>query len=561
MYFSTDDGKEVYTFKATESTAIPEISVLGKADDDVTGLAVYVGQSSDYILLGQKDLILIASANMSILGSMKISGVEDPEVSGLSVYQGSTTDYPAGFLAFALEDSEKKQFGISSLETAFKELGISANTNYDPSSTSKDLAKTICDDCNSSGFCTSSSEMSATTKSCDCFAGYSGKSCKDVTCTDSCSGHGECVGANDCKCESGWGGLHCSFLLVEPKLETAANGGDGDDPAVWISPISADQSRIVTTTKSEQGAGLGVFNLQGELLQTLTAGEPNNVDMIYKFSLGNNTTTDLAFAACRADNTLCLFAMSSNGTLTNISGGIQTLPTDYEPYGSCSYKSAKTGTQYLFVNNKKAEYLQYSLTTTSNGILSTTLVRNFTGGSGGQVEGCVTDEENGYIFLGEEPSALWRYDAEPDTSTPEGTQIARVATYSDFKPGDLYADVEGVTLILGKNSTAGYIMVSCQGVSAYNVYERAPPHAFVKTFTIVDSVGGVDRVSNTDGITAVGNRLNEQFPSGLIVVHDDSNELAAGGTNEEASFKLVSLADVLSERELGKVDLEWNPRD
>ncbi|CAG8971149.1 hypothetical protein HYALB_00010124 [Hymenoscyphus albidus] len=557
VYFSTDDGKEIYTFKATESTSIPEIEVLGEAEDGVTGLAIYVSQSSEYLLLGQKDSILVSTTNFSILGSMKIAGVEDPEVSGFSIFQGCLADYRAGYIAFALEDSEKKQFAISSLESAFQALNLSVNTAYDPAFTSKDLITPICDDCNSSGFCAET----ATTNSCECFAGFAGDCCENFTCIDNCSGHGVCVGANECECQPGWGGLHCSFLLVEPEIDTTANGGDGDDPAVWISPISPDQSRIITTTKSEQGAGLGVFDLQGKLLQAFPAGEPNNVDMIYNFPLGNNVTSDLAYAACRADNTLCLFAMSPNGTLSDIAGGIQTLPEDYEPYGSCSYKSPKTGTQYLFVNNKKAEYLQYSLKSTLNGTLSTNLVRSFIGGSGGQVEGCVTDEENGYIFIGEEPSALWRYDAEPETSTPEGTKIASVSTYSDFKPGYLYSDVEGVTFIPGKNSTQGYIIVSCQGVSAYNVYERAPPHAFVKTFTIVNSKGGVDHVSNTDGITAVGNRLNEQFPSGLIVVHDDSNELATGGTSDEASFKLVGLSDVLDELELGNIDPEWNPRN
>lgn len=104
-------------------------------------------------------------------------------------------------------------------------------------------------------------------------------------------------------------------------------------------------------------------------------------------------------------------------------------------------------------------------------------------------------------------------------------------------------------------------MVSCQGVSAYNVYERAPPHKFVETFTIINSEDGeVDHVTNTDGIAAVGNRLNDMFPSGLIVVHDDANELAGGATAEEASFKLVSLKNVLSEKLLGNVDSEWDPR-
>lgn len=234
-----------------------------------------------------------------------------------------------------------------------------------------------------------------------------------------------------------------------------------------------------------------------------------------------------------------LLKINSTGHLENIEGGVQPTPEDYEVYGSCTYRSPISGRQYLFVNNKDAEYLQYELTSSSNGTLATSLVRRFIGGSGGQVEGCVTDEEMGYLFLGEEPEGLWRYDAEPDGST-DGVQIAKVGD------GTLYADVEGVTLVPGKNSSEGFIFVSSQGRSAYVVYERAPPHAYVMTFTVVDSKNSeVDHVSNTDGIAAVGNRLNSDFPRGLFVTHDDANELAAGGTAAQASFKLVSLQDIL----------------
>lgn len=109
-----------------------------------------------------------------------------------------------------------------------------------------------------------------------------------------------------------------------------------------------------------------------------------------------------------------LFAINSTGLLSPIAGGIQSTPEDYEVYGSCTYRSYKTGKQYLFVNNKDAEYLQYELSSTLNGTLQTTLVREFIGGSGGQVEGCVADDAVGFLFLGEEPGGVWRYDAEPD---------------------------------------------------------------------------------------------------------------------------------------------------
>ncbi|KAG9239003.1 hypothetical protein BJ875DRAFT_436990 [Amylocarpus encephaloides] len=551
VFFATDDNKDVHSFNITESTATPATNIVGQAPDDIEGLAMYIGLSTEYLLVASKDAVAVYSSGFNLSGTMKISGVVDPEIKGISVHQTSST------LAYALEDADGKSFATSSLDAAFKSLSLDVNTSFNPKSVAVNATQTTCGKCNSNGFCNKSTNGT----NCDCFAGFTGDSCKDVTCVDNCSGHGTCTGANECTCDSGFGGLQCSFSLVEPKLETAANGGDGDDPAVWISPTSFDQSRIITTTKSGAGAGLAVFDLQGQFLQSLSAAEPNNVDVVYGFNLGNNITTDLAYAGCRGDNTLCLFPISSHGTLSTIGGGSQPTIPDFEVYGSCSYKSQKTGTQFLFVNSKKAQYLQYSLIATSNGTLSTTLVRNFTAGSGRQTEGCVADEPNGRLILGEETEGLWSYDAEPDNLTPEGIKIAKVSTYTEFKAGDLYADVEGVTIVPGKNLSDGFIIVSNQGVSAYAVYERAPPHTFVKMFTIGNSADGkVDHVSNTDGVTVVGNRLNDQFPSGMVVVHDDANELAEGGTSAEASFKMVSLADVLSEEQLGRVDKEWNPR-
>ncbi|KAM0404187.1 hypothetical protein ACHAPZ_001866 [Fusarium culmorum] len=556
MYISTDDDKNVYSFSLKESIGAPKITKVGKAEDDVTGLAVYVPKKgSDYLFVAQTDKIAVYDQSFKLKGTLSLTGFEDIEVQGLDIYQGSTDKYPAGTLTYAIESEEVNGFGISSLKTTLEKLKIESNTQYDPRKLKSESEKEpICKTCGGNGYCVKDKKQK-----CECFSGFTGKTCSSFTCVDNCSGHGKCVGANKCKCEKGWGGLHCSFLLIEPTYETESRPGDGDDPAIWISPEGPEKSRIVTTMKSGKEAGLGVFDLKGNLVQTFAAGEPNNVDMIYGFKAGDRKV-DLAFAACRADDTLCLFEMLPNGTLIDIPGGSHPVVEDYKVYGSCTYHSPKTGKQYLFVNEKSARYLQYELTSTSDGELQTKLVREFQGGSGGQVEGCVTDEENGWIFLGEEPSALWRYGAEPE-SKDEGVVIGKVGD------GKLYGDVEGVTLVYGSKADEGYILVSCQGVSAYNVYRRAEPHEYVTTFTLVESSDGkIDPVSNTDGITAVGTALSKDFPHGLVVVHDDANQLPNGKTSAEASFKMVSLEKILGSKVLGKevlldqVDKNWDPR-
>ncbi|KAI1499707.1 phytase [Biscogniauxia marginata] len=552
LLFSGDDDPSVYTIKAAESTITPNATVLGKAGDDVTGLATYIGNETDYLLVAQKDVISVYDTSFHLLGSMTLTGDEDIEIQGLNVYQGKTDTYPAGVVTYAVESDSGKGFGISSLEDAFDGLSLQLNTAYDPHQKPDNPYTPVCSECSLSGFCGGGGRGSGA-PFCSCFAGFQGSTCASFTCRNDCSSHGTCIGANQCACDDGWGGLYCLFKVVEPVAETEANGGDGDDPAVWISPSDRAESRIITTTKSEEGAGFAVFDLSGKKLQTVDAAEPNNVDVIYNFKAGNRTI-DLIYAGCRDDNTICLFEMTSNGTLAEIAGGTQPTKDDYDVYGSCVYRSRATGKQYLFVNAKSAEYLQYELSW-GNGALQTTLVRNFTGGSGGQVEGCVSDEANGWVIIGEEPHALWRYGAEPDDDVSEGFLIGEVGD------GHMYADVEGVTLVEGPTPEQGFILVSQQGVSAYNVYRRAAPHEYVETFTIYENVAkGVDAVTNTDGITAVGAALGDAFPNGLVVVHDDANQVPEGGTSDKASFKLVSLGDVLSEELRKDVDPGWDPR-
>ncbi|KAI2602441.1 3-phytase [Hypoxylon sp. NC1633] len=551
VYFAADDNPAVYTFRAAEKTLAPQISVLGEADDDVTGLAAYIGQKSDYLLVAQADVVAVYDPSFTLLGSMKLTGDEDIEIQGLNVYQAPTENYPDGVVTYAVESDLGTGFAASSIGAAFNELDLDLNTAYNPRK-SANLSSLVCSECSFNGFCKRASKQSCSL-SCSCFAGFKGPKCADFTCRKACSDHGQCVGANLCACDDGWGGLYCAFKVVQAVAETDANGGDGDDPAIWISAVDKAKSRIITTTKSEEGAGFGVFDLSGRMVQTVEAAEPNNVDVIYGFQAGNRTV-DLVYAACREDNTLCLFEMTSNGTLQAIAGGVQPTKADYDVYGSCVYRSRKSGKQYLFVNAKSAEYLQYELTWRDN-VLQTNLVRNFTGGAGGQVEGCVSDEANGWIVIGEEPHALWRYGAEPDDESTEGFIIGEVGD------GKMYADVEGVTLVEGPSADEGFIIVSQQGVSAYNVYRRAAPHDYVETFTIYENPEkGIDAVTNTDGIAAVGAALGDAFPSGLIVVHDDANQLPEGGTSDKASFKLVSLGDVLGDGLMEQVDTNWNPR-
>ncbi|KAI8626306.1 phytase [Xylariaceae sp. FL1651] len=506
VYFSGDKDPTIY------------------AKHDVTGLATYVGKTSNYLLVAQKDAIAFCGTSFNLSG----------------VYQGKTRSYSAGVISYAVKSGFGTGFGIS--------------TPHNPRKKPCRPQSSVCSDYNSNGFCAKPGHLFGLL-TCSCFAGFAGNTCESYTCRKDCSGHSVCIGANQCNCDEGLGGLNCGFKAIKAVAETDANGSDCDDPAIWISLVNKTLSRVITTTKSEIGAGFGVFDLTGKKLQTITAGEPNNVDVIYNFHAGDRFI-DPVYVACREGNTLCLFEMNRNGTLVAVAGGVQHTNEDYDVYGSYVYRSRITGKQYLFVNTKTTEYLQYELSRDDNArALQTNLVRNSTRGSGGQTEGCVADEANSWVVIGEEPHALRRYGAEPDDDVREAFLIDEVGD------GHMYADVEGVTLIEGATPDDGFILVSQQGVSAYNVYRRAAPHEYFETFTIYENTQkGIDAVTNTDGIAAVGTSLGSAFPFRLVVVHNDTNQLPRYGTSDEASFKLVSLGDVLYSDLLNELDPDWDPR-
>jgi myo-inositol-hexaphosphate 3-phosphohydrolase len=102
-------------------------------------------------------------------------------------------------------------------------------------------------------------------------------------------------------------------------------------------------------------------------------------------------------------------------------------------------------------------------------------------------------------------------------------------------------DPEGIT-IYKKNSTEGYVILSSQGNSTFNIYNRIFPYNFINSFT-VEGNEYIDSTSDTDGLDVVNINLGEDFPSGLLVIQDGNNE----GKNliNKQNFKFISIKDVL----------------
>ncbi|KAJ3281809.1 hypothetical protein HK104_011264 [Borealophlyctis nickersoniae] len=288
----------------------------------------------------------------------------------------------------------------------------------------------------------------------------------------------------------------------------------------------------------------------------MPAPRPDNVDIIYDLKFGDDKI-DLAVAACRGNNTICMFRINKKtGLLETMEGGNQPTVDGFVVYGSCEYRSPKSGKQYVFVNSKTSEYLQYEVYEKQKQ-LQTKLVRRFMAGTGGQVEGCVADKDNGWVFIGEEDKGIWRYEAEP-TSQKLGVLIDSVDVANG---GHLYPDVEGISLFYGKKKTEGYLIVSVQGLSAYNVYERNPPHKYLLSFSLV-SGNGLDQVTETDGLAVISTGLGKRFPQGLLVVHDDQKTYLNGTVADQTTFKYVDFRDIAKNPVIAlKTNPGWDPRE
>ena len=87
---------------------------------------------------------------------------------------------------------------------------------------------------------------------------------------------------------------------------------------------------------------------------------------------------------------------------------------------------------------------------------------------------------------------------------------------------------------------AAFLIASSQGDSAFAVWrvDGAQPD-YRGRFSVV-AAGGIDAVTGTDGVAALGGRAGP-FPDGLVVVQDDVDE---GATGARQNFKLVDWRDV-----------------
>ena len=316
-----------------------------------------------------------------------------------------------------------------------------------------------------------------------------------------------------------------------------------DDPAVWVNESDPDASLIVATNKLR---GFVVYGLDGAVVSTNDVGRVNNVDLRDKVDVGGDQAIVVA-ATNRTTETIDVLALDpDSGNLSPLLNTAIAPDFDEEPYGICLYRSAATDDLYVFANDLSGAVEQWRLDSDGGG-LTGTRVRSWAVGS--QTEGCVADDANGWLFIGEEEVGIWRYGAEPSVSPTERVVVDRVGV-GEPEGGHLAAQVEGLSIYAPPDGGPddGFLVASSQGNHTYVVYDRAPPHAYRGTFRVTEA-GAVDGTQDTDGLHVVSARLGPRYPMGLLVVQDGIN-VATDGSEVNQNFKLVSWQEVLDALDL-----------
>lgn len=318
---------------------------------------------------------------------------------------------------------------------------------------------------------------------------------------------------------------------VETKA-VASFGDAADDPAIWVHPDDPAASLVIATDKQ---AGLAVYDMQGKVVQFVADGKMNNVDLRDGFMLAGGKVTLIA-ASNRTHKSIAIYRLDpATRSLIDIADGIQPTGLD-DPYGLCLYREPRSGKTWVYINGDDTKKRQWQLVDAGNGRVKAKHVRDMTFDS--QTEGCVADDANAALYVGEEDIGLWRLSAKPNGGNAK-TMVARITDNPAFKD-----DFEGVA-IYDLGNGRGYLVMSSQGNDSYAVFRREGKQEYLGSFVVAaDPLLGIDGISETDGLEVTSRNLGPGFEHGAMVAQDGRNVMPI----ENQNYKIVpwkAIADVL----------------
>ena len=318
---------------------------------------------------------------------------------------------------------------------------------------------------------------------------------------------------------------------VPAAAETVAVGTTradaADDPEIWVDPTDPARAVILGTDKQ---AGLYAYGLDGQVLSFIPDGRLNNVDLRGGFATPWGERV-LVAASDRGRMGAALYLMHPS-TFELTPWGV--VPLDLsEPYGLCT---GRRGDEVLiFVNSTDGQVRQVRVSAGADGTMQAVEERRFSVPS--QPEGCVVDDARGRLYLGGEAAGIWRFNTA--ASGDAGGRLIEAAPSERLVP-----DVEGLTL-LHEPDGGSWMIASSQGDSAFAVYRADGPELVYRGRFSVHPANGVDAVTGTDGVAALGGPVGP-YGSGLVVMQDDADTEGEtlATTRAQQNFKLVDWAEI-----------------
>lgn len=318
--------------------------------------------------------------------------------------------------------------------------------------------------------------------------------------------------------------------LTPTKTYKDSTASNQDDMAVWIHPSDKSKSLIIGSDKAN--GNVYVYDLSGTTLQTVsdTGGQPGNIDVRYNFPLAGQLVDIVAFND-RSGGIIRVFKVDPTArSLVRIDNGSITTSPATPNYGFGLYFHKSSGKFYaLSTKDNGGPVVQIELKE-SGGKVTGSVVKSWS--YSGQTEGIVGDDEQGFVFLAEEPKPIHKVSCQTGICDPNSSV--------NIDGGFLNADVEGIT-IYKTSDGKGYLLASSQGASEFEIYDRLAPHTHLGVFK-------VSGASSTDGIDVTSVSLGSTFPQGVFLVHDGgAGVLATPWPTVAQSFGLT-------------VDSSWDPR-
>lgn len=314
------------------------------------------------------------------------------------------------------------------------------------------------------------------------------------------------IAASACKS----GDPKATFSLANPVIITEQTPNDTDDPAIWVNFNDPSSSLILGTDKGDTTGGIYVFNLQGQIIDSLSIKNihrPNNIDIAYGFQWGD-TLIDIAAFTERGRNMIRIIELPSCRFIDN--GGIPVFEneTQRDPMGIALYKD-KNNDFFAFVSRKDGpieNYLHQYKLIANNGEVTAQKIRAFGSFSGKkEIEAIVVDSELGYVYYSDENIGVRKYYADADKGNEE---LALFAT------SKIKEDHEGISIFKQENGK-GFIILSDQQANAFHIFPREGYNENPHSHPLLHIVK--TKTDESDGSDITHIPLNETFKHGLFV--------------------------------------------